>query len=68
MVPARERNRDSMNREEFVTELDRLVAAHESGVQLVGGYDVRSPHRDTPDYTVEITKIRKKSPEGLWNE
>ena len=67
-MPAHERNHDSMSREEFVTELDRLVnAAHESDIQLVGGYDVRSPRPETPDYTVEITKIRKRYPKGLWN-
>ena len=58
-----------MDRDEFEARLAELVTeANDDGVQLVGAYDVRSPHSDVQDYTVEISEVRKRLPEGLWNE
>jgi len=51
-----------MDRDEFTTELHRVVArARGAGVALDGAYDVRAPRRDTPDYTVEIISITKQT-------
>lgn len=58
-----------MDRDEFETRLAELVTeANDDGVQLVGAYDVRSPQAAVQDYTVEISEIRNRHPEGLWNE
>jgi len=46
-------------------ELQHLVArAQDGGVQLVGGYNVRSPDPDVPDYMVEITRQTKRIADG----
>jgi hypothetical protein len=56
---------DRMNRETFAAELQRLVArAEEDGVELGGGYNVRSPHPEVPDFTVEITEQEKLVSDG----
>ena len=64
MTPS-QRKDDRMDRERFTAELQRLVdRAHDDGVALVGGYNVRSPHPDVPDYTVEITEQEKLISDG----
>lgn len=64
MSPSRHTD-DRMDRERFTTELQRLVARAQDGrVQLVGGYNVRSPDPDVPDYMVEITRQTKRIADG----
>ncbi|PSP74721.1 hypothetical protein BRC86_04965 [Halobacteriales archaeon QS_3_64_16] len=54
-----------MDRGAFRTELQRLVArAREDGVEVGGGYNVRSPDPDMQDYTVEITEQEKRITDG----
>lgn len=53
-----------MTRDEFATELEHLVAeARDESVPIEGAHNVRSPRRDAPDYTVEISEIAKRTPE-----
>ena len=48
--------------ETFETELAELVAhARKSGVDLDGAYDVRTPHPDQSDYTVEISRMAPRT-------
>lgn len=52
-----------MTAEEFETELHALIVeARDHIAPLDGAWNVRSPRRDIPDYTIEITEIRKNSP------
>lgn len=45
---------------EFNTLVKRLIyAAHENNIDVDGGIDVRHPTTDIPDWTVEITRLRK---------
>ncbi len=58
-----ERADDRTERDQFETELGEIVArARDDDVQLDGAYNVRSPHRDVPDYTIEISEIAKRRP------
>lgn len=67
MSPSRP-NDDQVNRETFTIELQRLVAqARDDGAELEGGYNVRSPDPDIPDYTVEITEQEKLVSDGGTN-
>ncbi|HET7324429.1 MAG TPA: hypothetical protein VFJ06_08865 [Halococcus sp.] len=53
-----------MTRDEFATELEHLVAeARDESVPLEGAHNVRSPHPDDPDYTIEISAIVKRTPD-----
>lgn len=53
-----------MTRDEFAAELDHLVAeARDENVPIEGGYIVRSPRPDDPDFTVEISEIVNRVPE-----
>lgn len=62
MTPPR-RPDEPTDREGFETALSRLVAtAEETGVDIEGAYDVRTPWGDRDDYTVEITVIQKRFP------
>ena len=64
MTPPRREN-DRMDQAEFRTELQGLVArAQEEGVEVGGGYNVRSPDPDVPDYTIEITEQEKRITDG----
>jgi hypothetical protein len=64
MTPPQREN-DRMDRAAFRTELERLVArAQEDGVEVGGGYNVRSPDPDVPDYTIEITEQEKRITDG----
>lgn len=49
---------DPFDRETFRIELAELVDhACETGVDIEGAYDVRSPRPDDIDYTVEISRV-----------
>jgi len=55
-----DRPSDRMTNAEFAAELQRLVArARDDGVDFDGAYDVRTPQRNQPDVTVEISEIAK---------
>lgn len=57
-----------MDSNEFEAELRSIVdQARESGVDLRGGYTIRTPKRDQPDFTVEISEVRKASPSSPFN-
>ena len=61
MTSNREGDDDRITEAEFETELERLVAAaRDDGVRLVGSYDVRDPDPASRDFTVEITRVRKR--------
>lgn len=54
---------DPTTRTEFSTVLERVVvAARDAGVSLEGAYNVRSPRRGVPDYTIEINRQTKRVP------
>lgn len=58
MSPSREL--DPTTRREYETLLKRLThAAHDNHIDVEGGIDVRHPSKNIPDWTVEITRIRK---------
>lgn len=64
MTPSSGSRDEPMTRDEFAAELDNLVAeAREGNVSIEGGYNIRSPHPDDPDYTVEISEIINRAPE-----
>lgn len=47
----------------FEDGLARLVVrAQHADVELQGAYDIRSPQREQPDYTIEVTEITKPLP------
>ncbi len=51
-----------MTNAEFAAALERLVSrARRDGVDLEGGYNVRTPEREQPDVTVEISRIAKRT-------
>jgi hypothetical protein len=55
-----------MTRDEFTTELEHLVTeARDESVPIEGAHNVRSPHPDAPDYTIEISEIAKRTPEWV---
>lgn len=55
---------EPMTKDEFDAELEHLVAeARDENVPIEGAHNVRSPRRDTSDYTVEISEIVKRAPE-----
>ena len=57
-----------MTEDEFDAELERLVAeARDESVPIEGAHNVRSPQRDTPDYTIEISEIVKRAPDWMWS-
>lgn len=50
-------------RSSFETELTRLIdQSRRDNIPLHGVYDVRSPHPDEPDYTIEISELTKRVP------
>ena len=52
----------SFDRDAFEAELAELAArARKSGVGLDGAYDVRTPHPDQSDYTVEISRMAPRT-------
>lgn len=54
---------DPIDRDSFTTLLDQLVSrARAAGVGLEGTYNVRTPLRNHPDYTIEVTQIEKNRP------
>lgn len=61
-MPPRDREFNPTTRAEFETLLKQLVlAAHDNHVDVDGGIDVRHPSTDVPDWTVEITRIKKST-------
>lgn len=51
------------SRSEFEAAVEALlVAAHENGVAVEDGIDVRSPDGDRPSWTVEVTRLREREP------
>ena len=52
-----------MNSDEFETDLRQIVAeARESGISLVGSYDVCTQEADSRDYQIEITEVASRTP------
>ena len=55
-----------MTEDEFDAGLESLVAeARDESLPIEGAYNVRSPQRDTPDYTIEISEIVKRTPDWM---
>lgn len=51
-----------MTKDEFTTELKLLVTqARDENIPIEGGHNVRSPHPDDTDYTIEISEIANRS-------
>jgi hypothetical protein len=67
MTPSRspDTEADGMDHAEFDSALEGVVAAaRDADVPLDGAYNVRSPRRDVPDYTIEITEQAKRTPDS----
>lgn len=58
MRPSSGSQTDPTTRTEFDAELEQLVAtAREKNIPIEGAHNVRSPHPDNADYTIEISEI-----------
>ena len=58
-----------MTAEEFDAALEQLVAqARDQSLPIEGGYNVRSPNPDEPDYTIEISEIVNRTPQPDWEQ
>lgn len=56
-----DREFDPATQAEFEALVKRLIhATHENHIDVEGGIDVRHPSTDVPDWTVEITRLKKK--------
>lgn len=63
MTPPPDSHDDYGTRDEFAAKLERLVAeARDNDIPIEGAYNVRSPHPDDSDYTIEISEITKRKP------
>lgn len=57
----RDRKHGPTTKDELEATLDALVrAAHANGVRVSGGYNLRHPAPDSPDWGVEIVPVRKR--------
>lgn len=59
-MPPHDPTFDPTTRAEFETLVKQLIyAAHENDVEIENWIDVRHPSTEVPDWTVEITRVRK---------
>jgi hypothetical protein len=67
MTPSSGPQTDLTTADEFDAELDHLVAqAREASVPIEGAHNVRSPHPEDADYTVEISEIATRNRVPEW--
>jgi hypothetical protein len=58
MTPSSGPQTDPTTLDEFDAELEHLVAkARDENIPIEGAHNVRSPHPDDADYTIEISEI-----------